>query len=567
MRTNPWKGGLWASVVVLNFGKCEAVTRPEALDILGKINIANIDDIRGHVNLPKSAGDVDISWTSSNPDIVSDQPNGKIAPGVVRRPPPQSPPVEVTLTACASTTDGGAFRGFHLTVQPSVELAETSRYGMANFARSNSHQGQQIYTASSVGNDATTWIAVNNGRAVLNSTKGMHAVRDPSIVRSPEGDKFFLVATDLNVDGVDYGWINWDWAQTNASRYIEVWESTDLRTWSEQRHVLVAPATAGMTFAPEAVWDPQIGAYVVYWTSSVYPEGTYYTPNATDPNRRYPLTRNQILYSTTRDFVHFTPAEIMSGRPGHGALDAVIIRDETDGMYHRIVADRISTGNATQYVPCGGEDIYQERARSILAPADEWELVAGCITHDTMNTTYAEAPLIVQANPGDPRGKGYYMYADQKWPESPAGQPLEEQLNPYWTDDLSSGKWAPIDWTRKPEYDYAQGVLRHGCIVALTTAEHAAWRGADLVSLRITEGPSKTRYRLGEPLDADGLVLEASYTDGVVDKDITEGHGGYTLEGFDSETPGTKTVAVSYTVVDVTKTASFEVKIKRKCSP
>jgi hypothetical protein len=99
--------------------------------------------------------------------------------------------------------NGDACRDFHLTVQPSVELAETSRYGMANFAQSNSHQGQQIYIASSVGNDATTWIAVNDGKVVLNSTKGMHAVRDPSMVRSPEGNKFFLVATDLNVDGVD----------------------------------------------------------------------------------------------------------------------------------------------------------------------------------------------------------------------------------------------------------------------------------------------------------------------------------------------------------------------------
>ena len=27
----------------------------------------------------------------------------------------------------------------------------------------------------------------------------------------------------------------------------------------------------------------------------------------------------------------------------------------------------------------------------MLAPAEQWELVAGCITHRTMHTTYAEA--------------------------------------------------------------------------------------------------------------------------------------------------------------------------------
>ena len=55
---------------------------------------------------------------------------------------------------------------------------EFSRYGMVNFARSNSRDGQH----------PTRWVAVNDGQPVLESTKGMHAVRDPAIVRSPEGD-------------------------------------------------------------------------------------------------------------------------------------------------------------------------------------------------------------------------------------------------------------------------------------------------------------------------------------------------------------------------------------------
>ncbi|TQS18762.1 hypothetical protein FLW16_42340 [Microbispora sp. KK1-11] len=77
-----------------------------------------------------------------------------------------------------------------------------------------------------------------------------------------------------------------------------------------------------MAFGPEAIWDQSIGAYVVYWTSSMYPPGTYYTSDRDDPNGRHPLTRNQTLYTTTRDFVTFTPAKVMSGRPGHGTLDA-----------------------------------------------------------------------------------------------------------------------------------------------------------------------------------------------------------------------------------------------------
>ncbi|MBB6476127.1 immunoglobulin-like domain-containing protein [Sphaerisporangium rubeum] len=541
-----------------------AATGP-AEQALADIAIPDADDVRGNVTLPTTVATTPgavVRWTSSNPDIVSDTADGAIAAGAVKRPPAGAGPAKVTLTACITVDAAEACRNFTLTVRPAVKLAPFSRYGMVNFARSNSQAGQQIYMATSVGNDPTRWVAANNGQMVLQSTKGMHAVRDPSIVRSPEGDKFYLIATDLNVDGTAYGWKGWDWAQSDASRYIEVWESRDLRTWSEQRHVRVAPDEAGMTFAPEAIWDVMIGAYVVYWTSSMYPPGTSYTPNRNDPNGRCPLTRNQTLYTTTRDFVTFTPAKVMSGRPGHGTLDAVIIRDDLDGSYHRFVTDRISTGaGVTKYVPgCAIDDIYQERATSVLAPPEDWTLVKGCITHDTMNTTYAEAPMVVKANPGDVRGKGYYLWADQKWAGAPAGNPMEEQLSPYWGKDLASGEWTPITW-QTPDYNRANGVIRHGHVFALTEAEHAALRGADLSSVSVKTPPATTVYAVGQPLDLTGLVVTADYTDGVNNEVLAEGHGGYSVSGYDPALPGTQTVTVSYTVAGTTKTATFQVDV------
>lgn len=88
-----------------------------------------------------------------------------------------------------------------------------------------------------------------------------------------------------------------------------------------------------MTYAPEAIWDPEIGAYVVYWTSSLYPARSHFTTDRGDPKGRWPLTRNQTLFATTRDFVGFSQPGVMSGREGHGTLDAVIIRDDEDGFY------------------------------------------------------------------------------------------------------------------------------------------------------------------------------------------------------------------------------------------
>lgn len=537
---------------------------------LRSIIIPNVDDVRGSITLPTTIEDLpemQITWTSSNPAIVSDKPNGKAAPGVVRRPPVGAAPAQVTLTASVAiksepkiTTDFS--RDFQLTVQPSVKLAPYSGYGMVNFARSNSHRGQQVYMAYSVGNDGTRWKAANSGQPILTSTKGVHAVRDPSLIRSREGDRFFLVATDLNVDGVEYGWRGWDWAQSGSSRYIEVWESRDLRNWSNQRHILVAPPEAGMTFAPEAIWDPEIEAYVVFWTSSMYPADTYFTEDPNDPKRRYPLTRNQTLYATTRDFITFSPAKVMSGRPNHGTLDACMIYEEETGYYHRFICDRISTGvGVTRYAAdCPTDDIYQERSQRVLAPEEDWQLVACCITHKAMNTTYAEAPLVFQANPGDQRGKGYYFYSDQIWADSPAGQPMEEQLHPYWTSCLSSGQWTPIEWTQKPEYEGSHGVIRHGTVINLTSADHAAVRGADLVSLSVQLSAKITCFT-EEPLDSSALVVTAKYSDAVTET-LGEGYGGYILTGSGPwRTPGEYTVEVSYSVLEVTQTASFNVEV------
>ncbi|MEO8000151.1 MAG: glycoside hydrolase family 43 protein, partial [Gemmatimonadaceae bacterium] len=450
------------------------ITRAAALSALATIVIPEKDSVRGSITLPTripALRGAKVIWTSSNRGVVSDAARGAVAAGVVTRPTPGRSAAKVALRACVTTVSANAAcREFQLTVLPAVRLAQFSRYGMVNFARSNSQAGQQIYMASSVANDPTEWVALNGGKPVFESRYGMRGVRDPSLIRSPEGDKFFLVATDLNVDSRENGWQGWDWAQSGTSRYIEVWESTDLKSWSAQRHVLVAPEEAGMTFAPEAIWDPAIQAYVVYWTSSMYDAGTHFSMNRSDPKGRLPITRNQTLYATTRDFVNFTPPQVMINRPAHGTLDAVIIGDDAREFFYRFVSDRISTGvGTTRYVSsCNSEDIYQERATSVLAPPDQWKLVAGCLTHSTMNTTYAEAPMVVKANPGDAHGAGYYFWADQKWAGSPSGNAMEEQLHPYWSSSLASGQWTPIEWKRKPDYDLALGVLRHGNVFALT---------------------------------------------------------------------------------------------------
>ncbi len=112
-------------------------------------------------------------------------------------------------------------------------------------------------------------------------------------MRSAEGDRFFLLATDLSA-----GRTGWGGSTDQGSQYLEIWESTDLVHWGQQRHVRVNLPNAGMTWAPEASYDPSIGAYVVYWTSTLYKDAAHKVPDGNGP---------QILSAITRDFRHFTP--------------------------------------------------------------------------------------------------------------------------------------------------------------------------------------------------------------------------------------------------------------------
>ncbi|WP_295844060.1 hypothetical protein [uncultured Microbacterium sp.] len=121
-----------------------------------------------------------------------------------------------------------------------------------------SSQGEQIYLSAST--DGKYWNDLNNGQPALLSTVGTKGVRDPSIVRSPDGSKFWIVATDLRIASGS-GWGN---AIDNGSRNIVVWESTDLVNWSAPWLLNVAGAIPDgrNAWAPEAIWNPATNSYV-----------------------------------------------------------------------------------------------------------------------------------------------------------------------------------------------------------------------------------------------------------------------------------------------------------------
>ena len=104
----------------------------------------------------------------------------------------------------------------------------------------------------------------------MDKTQNQAGVRDPYLIRSPEGDKFYLIATDLCIGSNDiangYRRTGEPLSLTEATG-LRVWESTDLVNWSEPWLAEVAPEGNYLRLGPEAIYDETTGEFVVYWAS------------------------------------------------------------------------------------------------------------------------------------------------------------------------------------------------------------------------------------------------------------------------------------------------------------
>jgi sucrose-6-phosphate hydrolase SacC (GH32 family) len=186
---------------------------------------------------------------------------------------------------------------------------------------SETANGEQIYFSTS--RDGLRFTDLNGSRPVLTTSVGEQGVRDPAIIRSPKGDKFYILATDLRIASRK----GWDAAMHRGSTAIVIWESTDLVTWTAPRLVDIAGSIpqAGCAWAPEAIFDEASGDYIVYWATISAAGGQ---------------TKPRIYYSRTRDFVQFSPAALYIDRPGtHGLIDTQIVKvDEPNAKYRYVRA-------------------------------------------------------------------------------------------------------------------------------------------------------------------------------------------------------------------------------------
>ena len=366
-------------------------------------------DIRGNIYLPTLLDDgVQITWESSNNSIISTEP-GTL--GYVYRP---TKDTTVRLKATLTYEGNSVEKTFELTVRAKPKQKPYTAYLFVYFRGEGFSTGEQIYFG--VSRDGLNWQPLNQNNPVLISTVGEKRVRDPYILRSPEGDRFFMVATDLSIYYRNYDW--WG-AQTDGSQSIVVWESKDLVNWSEPRLVKVALDDAGNTWAPEFVYDFETGEYVIFWASRT----------ASDKHAKH-----RIYYTKTRDFYHFTEPQIFYEKD-FDIIDTTIVYH--DGYYYRLTKNEVTQ----KIIFEKGKSLFGEYETIYSPSLDEFQYVEGPFLFKTDDQWILFLDEFM--------GKGYF---------------------PMVTEDLDSGIFRVLS---AHEYRLPPGA-RHGSVIPITEDEYQA---------------------------------------------------------------------------------------------
>lgn len=581
------------------------------------VTIPNADSIKGNITLPAEKNGVSIEWTSSNEDVIStkvvkNEGYDDTPAGVVTR---QKKDTKVTLTAEFSKKGSESItKKYEVTVKAAPKEVKEEDYVGYLFARFNGTEENinQEQTYFSLSKDGLNWENLNGNKPVLSSNIGESGLRDHYIARSPEGDKFYMIATDLSIatnkagDNYNTGAVDWWGAGGSGSHSIVVWESDDLVNWSEPWLSEIAPEGAGCTWAPEFIYDEKTGEYVVYWSA---------TKLEVDENEKVTqeYENHAIYYCKTRDFRTFTEPALYrdGGTDASGkrvkVIDSTMIED--NGTYYRYTKNE-SKGT-----------IVIDKSDAVLGKFTE--VPSQTLSTDLMAAQGAvEGPIIFKMNEKSEDGKGQWCLMVDRFARGQGYYPLI-------TTDLSSGEFRMLD---QSEYSFPKdSKFRHGYVMPVTASEYSALQrkwGADdyvdkyqlekaiadaealnpydyteeswkvfeealntaktaldtvktteeadaaaqalrdamaklepkvevaLESIKVTE-PDKTEYVEGEELDLTGMTVTAVYSDG---REVPVDLKDVKVDGYDKDQVGTQTITVTYEG----KEAAFTVTVKAK---
>ena len=270
--------------------------------------------------------------------------------------------------------------------------------------------GEQVYFA--VSQDGRHFHDLNQGMPVLTSTVGHLGVRDPFLVRDEKKQTFYLIATDLRINGGQ----GWKIAQESGSVNIVVWESADLIKWSEARLLPVPLAEAGNVWAPEAIYDPLKEAFLVFWASRIAGKQKMYAAYTTD------------FQSLSTPFL-FLEKE-------NDVIDSTII--ERNGTYYRFTKDETTSR------------IIMEQSAILVGPYQAMD-----------------SPVLTEFTGVE--GPQIYQVAEQCWYLI-----LDCFAENLGYTILTTADLGSRDFTLLPqsEYDFGRNLKRHGGVLAITDEEY-----------------------------------------------------------------------------------------------
>ncbi|MFB6318372.1 family 43 glycosylhydrolase [Saccharicrinis sp. FJH54] len=300
------------------------------IDLSGLEIGGNTTNARSSVILPyKTAEGSKVSWSTDAPDFINTS-------GRVLKPSPLGQgKKQVTMTATVTKGDVTKTKDFTIYI---AEKEDRSAYLFTYFT-GNAQSQEQIHFALS--NDGFNYTALNNGNPVINSADIAlkKAVRDPHILRCEDGKTFYMVVTDMKSSE---GW--------SSNRGIVLLKSTDLVNWTSATVNFPTRwpdqwANVLRVWAPQTVYDPDAGKYMVYF-SLLTSDGK--------------VTYDKIFYCYAN--ADFTDLE---GEPqylfdrGSATIDGDIIFSDVDKLYHMFFKNEgiggISEVTAETLTPQDGE--------------------------------------------------------------------------------------------------------------------------------------------------------------------------------------------------------------------
>lgn len=287
----------------------------------------------------------------------------------------------------------------------------------ATFKGEQTPMTEQVYFGLS--RDGRDWRALKGGEPVLVSGLGEKGVRDPFLIRSPDGKKVFAIATDLSIHLTRH---DWGRAVTAGSRSIVVWETEDLVDWGEPRLVQVAPDDAGCTWAPEAIYDAEDESYLVFWASKT---------------RRDDFAKHRIWAARTKDFKRFGKPFVYIERE-RDIIDTTIVSE--GGRYYRFSKDETTKAITMESCP---------------TLTGRWQEVEG---FSLAGLTGYEGPACFRLAEADDGKAGWCLLLDF--------YSKGEGYKPFVSEDLSSGEFSPAPDIRFPFR------FRHGSVLPVDEAEY-----------------------------------------------------------------------------------------------